>query len=82
MRVAIALSGLIVAALVTATVPAARRMAAGACRGSDSGALNCGFDTLAQCQASRPGASITGTCSRNPRAARAQARGQSKLIDL
>jgi hypothetical protein len=74
MRVVIALSTLVAAALVTATAPVSAQNGRWCLRGSDSGALNCGFDTLAQCQASRPGASITSSCSRNPRAARAQAR--------
>jgi hypothetical protein len=36
-------------------------------RGSESGGLNCAYDTMAQCQQSLSGASYTGTCVENPR---------------
>ncbi len=36
-------------------------------RGAGSGSLDCSYQTMAQCQESMKGTSITGTCVANPR---------------
>jgi Protein of unknown function (DUF3551) len=44
-------------------------------RGSDSGGLNCSYDTVAQCQEALRGADNTGTCIYNPRLSGTTGRG-------
>jgi hypothetical protein len=36
-------------------------------QGSDSGVLNCAYQTMAQCEAAKRGTSNTETCMQNPR---------------
>jgi hypothetical protein len=67
MRALIASSALVAALLASAPAALAQQSAAFCMRGSESGGLNCSYDTMAQCQQSLPGASTTGTCIRNPR---------------
>jgi len=67
MRALIASSAVVAALLASASTTTAQQNAPFCMRGSESGGLNCSYDTLAQCEQSLPGASTTGTCIRNPR---------------
>src|SRR5205823_12451684 len=52
--------------LLSAPTVLAQQNAAFCLRGSDSGALDCSFNTMAQCQETMKGASNTGMCIPNP----------------
>jgi len=67
MRALIASSAIVAAFLASAPAALAQQNAPFCMRGSESGGLNCSYDTMAQCQQSLPGADNTGTCIRNPR---------------
>jgi hypothetical protein len=66
MRGLIASSAVIAAMLAAAPAAVAQQNAAFCLRGSDSGALNCSFQTMAQCEQSKKGASNTENCIANP----------------
>jgi hypothetical protein len=60
-------SSAVVAAIVALTPGAFAQQRYGFClRSSDSGALNCSFNTIAQCRQAMRGADNTGTCVPNP----------------
>jgi len=68
------------AAMMFAAAPAANAQQSGAfcLRGSDSGDLNCAYQTLAQCQAAMKGATNE-SCIANPGSASGAARGEGNL---
>jgi hypothetical protein len=66
MKALIASSVVIAAMLAAAPAAVAQQNAAFCLRGSDSGALNCSFQTMAQCEQSKKGASNTESCIANP----------------
>ena len=67
MRSLLISSALAAAAFLAAAPSASAQQNAAFClRGSDSGALNCSFQTMAQCEASKKGASVTESCIANP----------------
>jgi hypothetical protein len=67
MRALIASSAIVAAMLTAAPVAVAQQNAPFCLRGSESGALSCSFQTMAQCEQSKSGAATTGICVANPR---------------
>jgi hypothetical protein len=67
MRGLILSSGLLAAALMAAPqIAAAQSSGKAFCLQSPTGALNCSYDTLAQCQQVQGGRSVGGGCIANP----------------
>ena len=66
MRALLASSAIVAAFLASAPAAVAQQNAAFCMRGSESGALNCAYDTMAQCEQAKPGAAIDSTCIANP----------------
>src|SRR5262245_38498978 len=73
MRTVLIALPILIATLFTAAPPAIAQNAAWCSTGSLTGVKDCSFYTLAQCRAALSD-DPTGTCSRNPRAARAKAK--------
>jgi hypothetical protein len=68
MRSLFAASALIASAILAGAQGATAQENAAFClRGSDSGGLNCSYNTMAQCEQAKKGASNTESCIPNPR---------------
>jgi hypothetical protein len=65
MRALLASTAVAAALIASASGASAQQRGAYCLRGGDSGALDCSYNTMAQCEEAKKGANTTGTCVAN-----------------